>query len=90
MKKEPEWYKHMQYSAIGIEMAASVVVGGLIGYGLDWLMLAKFGIKTEPWMFMIWMIFGIIAGFRALYRITVKFQNEGKKDVNEDERPSGT
>jgi F0F1-type ATP synthase assembly protein I len=53
-------------------------------------MLAKFGIKTEPWLFMIWMIFGIIAGFRALYRITVKFQNEGKKDVNEDEGPDRT
>ena len=85
MSKEPDWYKHLQYSAIGIEMAASVIDGGLIGYGLDWLMITKFGIKTEPWLFISWMIFGIIAGFLALYRMTIKFQKQGKQNEEENE-----
>ncbi len=82
MKIDPEKYKYMQYSAIGIEMAAAVAVGGLIGYWLD----DYFG--TEPWMLFFWLLCGIIAGFRSLYRITVKVKKEQEK--NDTEGPDRT
>ncbi len=68
--------KYMKYSVIGIEMAASVVVGGLIGYWLD----TKLG--TDPWMFIIWLICGLFAGFRSLYRISKQYLKESKEDEN--------
>ncbi len=64
----------MKYSVIGIELAASVAVGGFIGYFLD----SKLG--TEPWMFIIWLICGVIAGFRSLYRMAKQYLEEVKKD----------
>ena len=69
--------KAMKYSVIGIEMAASVTVGGLIGYWLD----TKLG--TEPWMFIFWLICGLVAGFRSLYRISKQFLKESKQNENQ-------
>lgn len=67
-------YRYMKYSVIGIEMAMSVVAGGAIGYGLDlWL-------GTEPWMMVIWLIFGVVAGFRSLYRMSKRIMSEMEKD----------
>lgn len=74
MKRDPEWYQKMKYSAIGIEMAASVAVGGLIGYWLD----DYFG--TEPWLLFFWLMCGVIAGFRSLYRLTMKVKREQKEN----------
>jgi len=63
-------FKYMKYSVIGIEMAMAVVVGGAIGYFLDlWL-------GTEPWMMLFWLICGVIAGFRSLYRMSKRIMNE--------------
>ena len=69
--------KYMKYSVIGIEMAASVVVGGLIGHWLD----TKLG--TDPWMFIFWLLCGLAAGFRSLYRMSRQFLKESKQDENQ-------
>ena len=69
--------KAMKYSVIGIEMAVSVAVGGLIGYWLD----TKLG--TEPWMFIFWLICGLFAGFRSLYRMSKQFLKESKQNENQ-------
>jgi ATP synthase protein I len=69
---------YMKYSVIGIEMAGSVIVGGFIGYWLDYYL------GTDPWMFIIWVICGLIAGFRSLYRISKQYLSENKE--NEDQR----
>ena len=38
------------------EFVAAIVVGGLIGYGLDlWL-------KTTPWLFLLFFVLGLVAG----------------------------
>lgn len=48
------------------ELVAGVLVGGFIGYMLDqWL-------GTKPWLMMVFLIFGIAAGFRNLYRLGMK------------------
>lgn len=48
---------------IGVELAVTIVVGALLGYGLDrWF-------STRPWLMLVGMVLGTIAGFRNLYRM---------------------
>ena len=50
------------YGSLGLEMAASVLIGTFIGYWADkWL-------GTRPWILIIGFIFGAAAGFLNLYR----------------------
>ena len=62
------------YSTLGLEMGLSVAVGVGIGYYLDkWL-------KTAPWFLIIFIIFGVAAGFRSLYRAVKRLQKEDLED----------
>lgn len=62
------------YSTLGLEMGLSVAVGAGIGYYLDkWL-------KTEPWLLIIFLVFGVVAGFRSLYRALKRLQKEDLED----------
>ncbi|MBU2647636.1 AtpZ/AtpI family protein [bacterium] len=73
-QKKSGMFKYMKYSVIGIEMAMSVVVGAAIGYWLDqWL-------GTEPWMLVFWLICGVIAGFRSLYKTAKRIMKEMAED----------
>ena len=47
-------------STMGMAMALSIGIGALIGYYLD----KKFG--TQPWLFFVFLGFGIAAAFRNL------------------------
>ena len=50
------------YGSLGLEMAASVLIGTFIGYWADkWL-------GTRPWILIIGFVLGAAAGFRNLYR----------------------
>ncbi|MBF0505723.1 MAG: AtpZ/AtpI family protein [Nitrospirae bacterium] len=53
-------------SSVGIQLVISTFVGLAIGYGLDRL----FG--TSPWLTFIFLIIGIISGFRELFRVARK------------------
>lgn len=56
-----------QLSTLGIAMVAAVAIGLGIGYGLDrWL-------GTEPWLTMLFALFGIVAAFLNLFRDLKKF-----------------
>lgn len=48
-------------STLGLTMALSICLGAFFGYYLD----KKLG--TSPWLFLVFLIFGIIAAFRNLY-----------------------
>lgn len=65
-------------STMGISMAVAIAIGVYMGFYLDkW-----FG--TKPWFFFIFLIFGIIAGFRNIFIIAGR---EIKKDgTGEDKR----
>ncbi len=50
------------FSQIGITMAASVLVGVLLGKYLDkWL-------GTEPWFLLIFSLLGVVAAIRSLFQ----------------------
>jgi ATP synthase protein I len=53
-------------SSVGIQLVVSTFAGLAIGYGLDRL----FG--TSPWLTFIFLIIGIISGFRELLRVARK------------------
>ncbi len=54
--------KNLSYlSTVGMAMAFSIAIGALIGYYLD----KKLG--TSPWLFFVFLGFGIAAAFRNLY-----------------------
>jgi len=62
------------YSTLGLEMGLAVAVGVGIGYYLDkWL-------GTGPWFLIIFLFFGIVAGFRSLYRALKRLEREDKGD----------
>lgn len=59
-----------RYSALGFEMALSVLIGLGIGYYLDkWL-------GTAPWLMILWLGFGFAAGVRSLFRAAKRSEKE--------------
>jgi ATP synthase protein I len=60
-----------KYSAIGIEIAVSVIIGLFIGSYLDGLF------DTSPWLTIIFLIFGFVAGMRSLFTL---MKEEEKRD----------
>ncbi len=72
--KEKIFRQIASYSTLGLEMGLSVAVGAIIGYYLDkWL-------HTEPWLLILFLIFGAISGFRSLYRALKRFEREDKEE----------
>lgn len=62
---------------IGLHMVSHPAVGAVAGYFLDdWL-------GTKPWMFITFLILGVIAGFRAVYADTKKVMRNQEKEENE-------
>ncbi len=51
------------FGTVGMTMAFSIALGALIGYYLDiWL-------GTKPWLFFVFLGFGIAAAFSNLYKL---------------------
>ena len=73
MAEEPFFRQLMQASKmglnVGINLVLSTFVGLAIGYGLDRLF------HTSPWLTLIFLLLGIIAGFRELFRMARKQDN---------------
>lgn len=63
-------------SSLGISMVAASLIGLFIGYTLDgWW-------GTSPWMTLLWLGFGIAAGFRNIFILTRRAlrEQDGKND----------
>lgn len=60
------FFKALEFASVGLEMGASVGIGALFGWWLD----GKFG--TKPWLLLVFLLFGVAAGFRALIRTARK------------------
>ena len=63
LDEEPSLLKQLaRLSTIGVTLVAATAIGLAIGYGLDrW-----FG--TNPWLTLLFTLFGIVAGFVNLFR----------------------
>jgi ATP synthase protein I len=58
-------------STMGISMGLAIVIGIAIGYYLD-----KWFQTRYPYFFIVFMIFGIVAGFRNIYVIMKRFEKD--------------
>ena len=68
-------------STIGLNLVISTFIGLAMGYGVDYLMGRWFGWNTKPWFTIIFLFFGIIAGFKELIMLAKKSDNESKKNL---------
>lgn len=55
------------FSTIGISLAAAIFIGVGFGYYLDHKV---FDGRTSPWLTLVFLGFGIAAGFKNLYMLT--------------------
>jgi ATP synthase protein I len=55
-------YNALSAASVGMELGLSVAIGLLIGWWLD----QHFG--TSPWLMLLWLVFGMAAGFRGVLR----------------------
>jgi len=63
-----EWMKLMSvFGSVGLHMCSSIFIGVGIGYYLDHKV---FDDKTSPWLTLIFLAFGIVAGFKNLYQLS--------------------
>ena len=61
------------YSQVGMTFVFSI----LIGFGMGWALDTKvFNGKTAPYLTFIFLGFGILAGFKNLWELTRKMQDE--------------
>jgi ATP synthase protein I len=55
-------YNALSASSVGLELGLAVAIGLLIGWWLD----QHFG--TAPWLMLLWLALGLVAGFRGVLR----------------------
>ena len=71
MKRETRRWVHelTYYSTVGLSLALSIFIGLAVGIYLD-----KYVFQTTPWLTLIFMVLGIIAGFRNVAMIIKKIR----------------
>jgi ATP synthase protein I len=52
------------------ELVAAVIVGGIIGWGLDWVL------GTKPWLFLVFFLLGFAAGVLNLMKAYDRMQRD--------------
>jgi len=55
-------FNALSASSVGLELGLAVVIGLAAGYYLDQYL------GTSPWMLLLWLVFGLAAGFRGVIR----------------------
>jgi len=74
MKKDKDnkkfYFDLYESASIGFSVVLSVIIGGAIGLWID----KKFP-STHPWGFLIFLFFGIVAGFENMYKGYKRFKD---------------
>ena len=55
---------------LGVELTVATIIGGLLGYALDYF----FG--SKPWGLVVGIVFGVVAGCLGVYRFAIKMTIE--------------
>jgi len=70
-------YNALNASAVGLELGLSVGIGLLVGYYMDkWL-------GTQPWLMLAWLLFGLVAGFRGVFRAVARADRAAEAEEKE-------
>jgi ATP synthase protein I len=70
-------YNALNASSVGLELGVSVGLGLLIGFFLD----KRLG--TTPWMLLLWMVIGLVAGFRGVFRAVARADRAAEAEDKE-------
>ncbi len=73
-RKTKRAYDTLSASAVGMELGISVIIGILIGMYLD----SRFG--TSPWLMLLFLGFGLAAGFRGMLRAVKRVERAEKEE----------
>jgi len=69
--------KAFRFASVGLEMGVAVAIGWGIGTWLD----SKLG--TKPWLMLVFLLFGVAAGFKAVYTAARKLTAGSSKERND-------
>jgi len=69
----------LEASTVGMNLVISTFIGLAMGYGVDYLMGRWLGWNTTPWFTVIFLFVGIIAGFKDLYMMARKTDDQSNK-----------
>ena|SRR5262252_1474688 len=67
-------YNALSASSVGLELGISVAIG--LGFG--WWLDQKAG--TEPWLMLLFLVFGLVAGFRGVFRAIKRANKAAEED----------
>lgn len=73
-----QFYHVLSASSVGLELGLSVVLGVLIGRWLD----GRFG--TEPWLMLVFLVLGLVAGFRGVLRAVRRAERAAEAEARHD------
>lgn len=76
-------YEGLSASAAGLELGISVAIGALFGAWLD----GRFG--TAPWLLIVFLILGVIAGFRGVLRAVARAERADRAERIRNRRSEG-
>jgi ATP synthase protein I len=77
--RRPNYRKLAALSSLGLMLPSSIAVGLFMGYFLDKLL------GTEPWMLIVFTLFGVASGFLSLFRGLKKLGIEKDREDGDDE-----
>ena len=70
-------YNALSASSVGLELGLSVIVGLLLGIYMDkWL-------GTTPWLMLVWLVFGLVSGFRGVLRAVARAERAAEETSGE-------
>jgi len=67
-------------SAVGWFFVLSTAVGYFMGKGVDYALEKWFGWHTKPLFTVVFLLLGIVSGFRELFKIAKSLKNESDKE----------
>ena len=82
------WGMLLNAANMGLHLVVATFVGLAIGFYLDKWLCSIDGWCTRPWMTIIWLVSGIVAGFRDIFVQAKKIQaaEDEKNAVRRDEQ----
>ena len=72
-RRSKRLYEGLSASSAGLELGLAVAIGALFGRWLD----GRLG--TEPWMLLVFLVVGLIAGFRGLLRAVARAERAERR-----------
>lgn len=73
-QKSRQGYHALSASSVGLELGLAVGIGLLLGWWLDQ------HLHTQPWMMLLWLAFGLVAGFRGVVRAVKRADHEAAQE----------